>query len=160
MTSSFLRDLRAGRTLGEAPVSRWLSRRYSVRPATAEGQRRGIDLVADTFHIEVKVSRSPRDSFFLETNGGQIGAGGWLFTSEADLFALVDASSRFVILVRPEALRREAGRFIEAYGQALGPAPEKGRARGRGVFVPLWELEKLGRLAWLSAPAPALEEVP
>src|SRR5262245_21525805 len=104
--ASFVRDLAHGRAFGERPVRQWLSKGYRVREAATDEQRRGVDLVADgAFRLEVKLSRSARDAFFVETRGAQLGAGGWAFTTESDVLALVDATCRFVVLVRPHRLR-------------------------------------------------------
>lgn len=155
--ADFVQDRADGRRCGEDRVLQWLRRRYRVRRADELEQRRGLDLVIDGYGaVEVKVALKPGDRFFLETHGGGPAQPGWVFTTEADLVALVDDAARFAILVRPSALRRELGGWLAVHGNPPGPVPAQGRARGRGVWVPWHELEACGRLFWLSGPVPDL----
>lgn len=155
--ANFQRDLRDGRELGENRVRVWLGRRYVVMEASPDQQRRGIDLLvrdhvvhALWLTVEVKCQRTARDAFFVETHGGVIATQGWAFTCEADWIMFVDAAARFVIVLRTSTLQRHLPRWITVFGVRLGPAPETGRARGRGTWVPWSELHTSGRLYWFS----------
>lgn len=157
--NSFLQRLEAERTLSEGPVSRLLSRWYDVTACGMEDQEQGRDFwtvpkrrTAPRQSVEVK--RSTRSCWhFLQLHGPGLAEPGWLYSSKADVFALVTTSEQgepYCLLLEAEALRSRVQALLEGGASVVNGAPQDSmRPGGKGLWARSLQIQGAERIYWL-----------
>jgi len=138
-------NLRGGK--GEAYLDTFFAERgHYIQKATRGQQRLGIDRVflkdGTVVRVEYKTDLLAHKTgrVFIETvSMDSSGKQGWAFTSRADLIVYFIPGLKRIVVVPPENLRSEIGRWEQIYPTRAASNEEYST---HGILVPIEELER------------------
>ncbi len=134
---------------GEAVLDAFFAQRYTIRPASPEQQRLGIDRIfhkrnGETSRVEYKTdyTAARTGNAFIETVSRDVPPprSGWVWTSTADRIVYYVPGLNEAYLLNPQDLSMHVNAFVTNYPVKVVPNPTYNTY---GVLVPLMVLREL-----------------